>query len=118
MKTPRRRYGKTYSAGGRWFSGFRANADVIGSGYLDAPLLVGEGLDRPYAHPLLVVVVVRLLLVDERLVAVARVRRGRLGDVVLGRQGRSRRVFPRLRLGRQFVFFRYRRLFRVLDKFR
>lgn len=86
---------------------------MVGPGDFDAPLLGREGLDRPDAHPLLVVVVVGLFLVDEGLVAVTRVRRGRF-DHVLGREGRRRRVFPGLRLRRQLVLFRQRRFFRVL----
>lgn len=79
---------------------------------LDVPLVAG-GLDRAYAHLLLVVVVVALLLdVELQLAALAReVRRG-LDDLIRGRgRGLARgfsRGFPRGFPRGQFVLLRLR----------
>lgn len=75
---------------------------------LDVPL-VAYGLDRTYAHLLLVVVVVALLLADEQLVAVTReVRRG-LDDLIRSLRGGGRRRsrgFSRCSLRLELVLLR------------
>lgn len=62
------------------FSHFIGSAVVVVDLLLEVPLL-GDGLDRTYAHLLLVVVVVALLLADEQLVTVTRKVRWRLDDL-------------------------------------
>lgn len=76
---------------------------------LDVPL-VADGLDRTYAHLLLVVVVVTLLLTDEQFVAVTREIRWGFDDLIRSLRSGDRRCsrrcgrsFPR----REFVLLRY-----------
>lgn len=86
---------------------------------LDVPL-VAHGLDRTYAHLLLIVVVVALLLADEQLVAVTReIRRG-LDDLIRSFHGGDRRCgrsFPRCSLRLELVLLRYRRFLGFLLTF-
>lgn len=108
IKTSARAVIYTYGAD---FSHFTGSAVVV---ELPVPVIAGR-LDRAYAHLLLVVVVVALLLADEQLVALAREVRGRLDDLIRGRRGgrrlRVRRGFPRRGLPRRgLVLLRQRGL--------
>lgn len=87
---------------------------VIIARYLD-PVLA-DRLDRSYAHALLVVVVVALLLVDEQLVAVTGEVRGRLDDLTGCRSGSGCLALRfSFRACRQLVLLRQSRFFCFLQ---